>query len=242
MNSHHALIFKECQLYCRTYKSKPTVPIVFSSGTLMLYDVLMMKGFTLETETLQSALEGNTKAQLDLYSRIRSFSIHICMKHYRLTLHDSEEVCQKVASSFFRNLGYIERPDSWLYAAIKRQSLKIKAEKAASAKEETNQEVAESREEESGQELRILLWDMVLQLGKRCLDLIISVFILGCTEKETSAVMGVPTGSVFSLKRDCLAQLFDLYTGGKHEARMLHHRRTHGPDRKRETPEGLRDM
>jgi RNA polymerase sigma factor (sigma-70 family) len=174
-----------------------------------------MDRVTFPEELLKRAREEDAAAFQELYARARTFALRIGISCFGLSADDAEDVSQEVTWSLYQNLPCVERPDSWLYAAVRHQALRLKNARRG---ERLHAAQACSPYPQDG---LTDIWDCVLRLSDRCRKLILHLFYCGYTERELADLQDVHSTTIHKRKKKCFGSLFDLYSGENHGKRVL---------------------
>jgi DNA-directed RNA polymerase specialized sigma24 family protein len=185
---------------------------------------------------LERAKAGDTEAFQDLYARARIYALRIGVACFSLRAEDAEDIAQEATWSLHQNLSHVERPDSWLYAAVRHLALRIKAGR----RDETS---CVDDEASPHKDIGMTdIWDCVLRLSDRCRRLILNLFYCGYTERELAGLHRIHKATIHKRKRTCFGSLFELYLGDSNERCMLHAERDSRTWRGRAAPGEMPDL
>jgi|GEM_PF-1659265 DNA-directed RNA polymerase specialized sigma24 family protein len=187
-------------------------------------------------ELLDRAKRGEAVAFQELYARARAFAYRIGVAHFELKHEDAEDVAQEVTWSFHRNLPLVERPDSWLFAAVRNQVHRLQKEPARTdlrAVEQASCPLAAPHTD---------LWDGLLRLSTLCRRLILHLFFWGYTEREIGRRQHLHHTTVGQRKRRCFGNLFQIMDGDANGQGMLSSRRDPASRGERTPPEPVPDL
>jgi DNA-directed RNA polymerase specialized sigma24 family protein len=179
---------------------------------------------------LEAARTGDTEAFREFILRSRAYAVRIGMACFDLRIEDAEDIAQEALWTLHQNINSITYPQAWLYSTVRRMALRLKTRR----RRETPHPV-----EPVSPDAPIALtpiWDCFMRLSDRCRNLIADLLFLGHTERELAGLRRVHYATIHQRKRTCIGSLYDLYSGGDHEKRMLRRRRTPQPWRGRSAP------
>jgi len=188
-------------------------------------------------ELLARAKRGESLAFQELYARARAFAYRLGVAHFELQHEDAEDISQEVTWSFHRNLALVERPDSWLFAAVRNQVLRLRKEPARA-----NLNAAAEGAACPGAAAHADLWDGLLRLSALCRRLLLHLFFWGYTEREICHKLSVHHSTVGQRKRRCFGSLFQIMNGDPHGREMLSSRRDPASRWKRTPPDPVSDL